>query len=316
VHDDFTELLRRQHGVATTQQASAAGVPSRQQRTLVRSGVLLKPAPELLVLSGATRSWRQRAVIATLGSHPLAALSHGSAARLLALDGFDRFSEMHVTVPHGHRASIGRVDVTVHQTRRWEPDDVIEREAIKVRTLPLTLIDVFAVHGRTPTSRALDSALRLGTSIEDIQQVAADRIARGRPGPRQLLVLLDEKTDKRLPRSWFQRLAAQAINRFGWDFEDELPVHDHDGRLLAELDLALPQFKVGVECQSWRWHSTPTARAWDALRKRLLRRLGWELVEVWWADLRRMDDVMATIAVAVHDRQLLATLLARPHLDT
>jgi hypothetical protein len=173
----------------------------------------------------------------------------------------------------------------------------------------LTLIDVAAAHGRAHASRALDGALRLGTSIEDIQRVVADRVARGRPGPRQLLVLLDEKTDKRLPRSWFQRLAAQAINRYGWAFEDEVPIYDADGRLLAELDLALPTFKVGVECQSWRWHATPSARAWDSLRKRRLRRLGWELIELWWADLRRMDDVLATIAVAVRDRRLLAAVL-------
>jgi len=46
---------------------------------------------------------------------------------------------------------------------------------------------------------------------------------------------------------------------------DEHPVHQ-GGRLLAELDLAIPELKIGVECQSWEWHSTPAAQRRDAAR--------------------------------------------------
>jgi very-short-patch-repair endonuclease len=75
------------------------------------------------------------------------------------------------------------------------------------------------------------------------------------------------------------------------------------GVLLAELDLARPASKIGVECQSWRWHATPTARAADARRRRMLRQLGWEIVEVWWSDLDDLDGVVAELCLLIDRRR-------------
>ena len=72
--------------------------------------------------------------------------------------------------------------------------------------------------------------------------------------------------------------------------------------MLAELDLAIPECKIGVECQSWRWHASPAAKARDSARKRRLRLLGWELVEVWWTDLGRMDELAAELMMLIDAR--------------
>jgi hypothetical protein len=117
-----------------------------------------------------------------------------------------------------------------------------------------------------------------------------------------VLDLLHERVDARLPRSWFQRLAKGLLESHGLSLEDEYPVRA-DGVLLAELDLAIPWLQIGIECQSWAWHSTPSSRAKDARRKRRLRLLGWELVEVWWSDLERIDDIVTEIQFLV-DRRL------------
>ena len=114
---------------------------------------------------------------------------------------------------------------------------------------------------------------------------------RGVRGPAVVLDLLHQRVAATLPRSWFQRLVSRVLLARGIQMIDEYRVHDTDGTLLAELDLAIPELRIGIECQSWRWHGSPAAQAADARRKRRLRLLGWEIVDVWWSDLRRGDEI-------------------------
>ena len=107
---------------------------------------------------------------------------------------------------------------------------------------------------------------------------------------------------QRLPRSWFQRLAKRVLDRSGIRLVDEFPVHDDRGVLLAELDLADPHRRVGVECQSWRWHSSVEAQHRDARRRGTLRQLGWEIVDVWWSDLKHPDRVLAELTYLLDQR--------------
>ena len=32
-------------------------------------------------------------------------------------------------------------------------------------------------------------------------------------------------------------------------------------------------------------------------------RLGWEIIDLWWSDLDRFDDVLATLAVIISERR-------------
>ena len=115
-------------------------------------------------------------------------------------------------------------------------------------------------------------------------------------------MLLGERVDKALPRSWFQRVAGRVLATAGIRLVDEYPIRDDRGVLLAELDLADPVRKVGVECQSWRWHATPTAQHRDARRRGMLRQLGWEIVDVWWSDLQHPDRVIAELLYLLRSR--------------
>ncbi len=305
VNEQLAEILRGQHGVANRFQVATTSTTKAELETLIRRGVLRTRPPNLVVLAAAPNSWTQRAMIAAMSTHPDAMVSHGSAARLHELDGFTGYTPMHVTVRHGVRPTTPKsLNVTVHQTRAWAPGDAVRISNIPVRNVPLTLIDILATLDERRTVMALDSALRNGVTIEHIQHVVAGRVRQGRKGPIPLLLMLDQRTNKRLPRSWFQRLASELLAANGLRFDDEVPVHTPDGKLLAELDLALPALKIGVECQSWRWHATPDARRKDAQRKRALRRLGWEIVEVWWADLDRMAEVADTVRVIIDERVL------------
>jgi hypothetical protein len=150
--------------------------------------------------------------------------------------------------------------------------------------------------------KALEGTMRDGINPVWIRQVAARYDRPGNSATRRLVQALDQRVDGTLPRSWFQRLASRILADFGIDTVDEFAVHEGE-RLLAQLDLAIPDLRIGVECQSWKWHATPEAQRHDTARKRSVRRLGWEVVDLWWSDLDRMDDILATLRVVITDRQ-------------
>ena len=86
------------------------------------------------------------------------------------------------------------------------------------------------------------------------------------------------------------------------------PVLQHtvrDGDFVAHLDLAWPAILWAVECDSLAHHSGKRAHEWDRVRRRRLKALGWDLVEITY------DDV--TKRRAETTRQLVELYRAREH---
>jgi hypothetical protein len=225
----------------------------------------------------------------------------GAAARLHDLDGFAEHETVDVLGVRGANPHV-RLGVRVHRTRGDLDGHVADVDGIPTLSVAATLALLAPAAGIGPTARALDSALRTGHTAEELRDVAAAWRQRGRAGPPALLMLLGERVERTLPRSWFQRLAAGVLARAGIELVDEHPVRDDRGVLLAELDLADPARRVGVECQSWRWHATPTAQHHDARRRGMLRQLGWEIVDVWWSDLHQPERVIAELTYLLASR--------------
>ena len=217
------------------------------------------------------------------------------------LDGFEHHDLVDVIGVNGAIADPA-LRATFHQTRGPVAAHVVEVTGIPTLSIPLTLTLLAPIVGIGQTARALDAALRRGVEPDELKAVASSWRCRGRSGPPALLMLLGERIDKRIPRSWFQRLASGVFQRHGIRLADEYPVRDERGILLAELDLADPARKVGVECQSWEWHSSTDAQHRDARRKGALRVLGWEIVDVWWSDLQHPDRVLAELTYLLATR--------------
>ncbi len=116
-------------------------------------------------------------------------------------------------------------------------------------------------------------------------------------------MLLGERVDNRLPRNWYQRVAGHVLAATGVRLVGEYPIRDGHGMLLAELDLADPVHRVGVEGHRWQWHVTSATQHDDARRRGLLRRLGWEIVDVWWSDLHHPERVGAEVAHLLRSRR-------------
>jgi hypothetical protein len=292
--DELFELMATQHGVATVAQARRAGVSWHVEERLVAAGVVRRPGGGVLVSRSAPRTWEQR-VLEAVWAPGRAVVSHGAAARLHGLDGFDRYDVVDVLCRKGWWPDAPDGTVTHFTRGLTDPIDVVEVGAIPALSIGATLTLLTPAVGIGRTAKALDSALRSGVMIDDLRAVARRWQRRGRAGPGTLLKLLDEREGQTLPRSWFQRLAKRLFERQRIRLVDEYPVYDENDVLLAELDLADPLRKVGVECQSWNWHATPTAQHHDARRKGQLRRLGWEIIDVWWRDLDRPGTILAEL---------------------
>ncbi len=295
---DINALMAGQHGAATTKQVRRT-VSRRRQAGLVAGGTWRRDGQRVLTSRSAPATWHQRVMVAVLTTRGVA--SHHTAARLHRLDGFARCNEIHVTLRY-NQARLYHDGAVVHVSRLLDPADQRTVEGIPTVIVPVCLLQLG--EGSTDAMmKALDGALRDGVNPAWIRSVATRYDRRGRSSPKALLRAVDERVDGTLPRSWFQRLAGRLLADAGLATVDEHPVHD-GSRLLAELDLAIPGLRIGIECQSWQWHGTPEAQRRDAARKRALRRIGWEVVDVWWSDLDRIDDVLATVRVIAAERRL------------
>ncbi|CAB4860579.1 unannotated protein [freshwater metagenome] len=312
------DLLRDQHGAVSHAQLEALDVSAKRRRHKVDTGEWTQAAPGVIVANSTPRSWEQQATIALLcGGGPLV-LSHSAAARVHRFDGFDRNESVHVLASR-HQSPCTPPWVTVHFSRRLEPADVTVVEGLGVTTVATTLVHIAGIDtSRNASNRrhaasnragqALDGVLRSGVSPQWIRETAERWKGHGVSGPPALLALLDDRVGKRLPRSWFQRLANEVLRGSGIRLQDEYPVHDPTtGRLLAELDLAHPELRVGVECQSWQWHGSPSAQRRDTTRRRRLRALGWEIADVWWNDLHRRAEVVADLVTLIERQRKMRT---------
>ena len=298
--EKVNDLFALQHGLAADRQIRGAGISSDRQLTLIRKQAWTRYARGIVAAGGAAKTWEQRAMAATL-SAPGAMLSGRSAARLHGLDGFSRHDGIEVMVHQ--RAHVEPIDgVTYRYSRHIGDADRHVINSIAVTILAVTIVHLEA--NGWAAEKALDGALRDGISPIWLHREFV-RWQKFRPIPAtNMLRALSDRVDARLPLSWFQRIAKALLEVDGVTFVDELPVFDTDGRRLAVLDLADPDLMVAVECQSWEWHGSPRAQQRDLARKRRLRQLGWDIVEVWWSDLDRIDEVSADVRLAVEHARL------------
>jgi hypothetical protein len=225
-----------------------------------------------------------------------------TAGRMFGFDGCDRVNDVYLAV-HGsaHRTSLP--GVIIHRSTLLTPKMFVVVDGIRVVPKPVALVQIAGSHGTDAAAKALDSVLRDGASPVWLERVFREWARPGVKGGSEILELLLDRAGRRLPRSWFQRLARRVLAARAIALVDEHPVFDpNTGKLLAELDLANPELMIGVECQSWEWHGSPAAQARDGRRKRRLRLLGWEIVDCWYSDLRRVDEIAEEVLYLIDRR--------------
>jgi very-short-patch-repair endonuclease len=266
----------RRHGAVGRQAALGLGMSESTLTSWVEQGRLLRPAPNVLVIAGSAATWRQRASVAALSGGGFA--SHRTAATLWGLDGFEP-RQIEVLTLHGLRRR--RAGWVVHETRNLRGVDLDEVDGIECTSVVRTLLDLPAVAHPFRVAQALDCACRrqAGT-LEAVAQRHRELKRQGRRGSRVMAEMLAERLGTgRFTDSGFEASAVRLVRKVG--LPD--PVLQHcvrDGDFVAYLDLAWPDLRWAVECDSLAHHFGKRAHEWDRLRRRRLKRLGWDVVEV------------------------------------
>jgi len=276
-------LAARQHGLITYVQLRQLGVADATIADWVRLGRLHRLSPSVYRIGGAPDTWYQRVMRATLDTGGWA--SHRTSGALHTLDGHDG-RVIEVLVERWKRSS-QHDGYIVHETKDLRGVDITTRFGIPCTSLARTLIDLAAVEHPFRVEQAIDHACRVNP---DILQVVNDRFlqvaTRGRNGTTVTRRLLGERTGNYIPPgSTFEKLALGWIDRAGI----ATPVKQFkvvDGDFTAHLDLAWPEVLFAMECDSLAFHFGKAAQEWDRKRRRHLKRLGWEVAEYSYDEVK------------------------------
>lgn len=300
-----TKLAARQHGVLSLRDATDLGLAPSTLYAWVRAGRLQRPVRRVFVVSGAPETWHQRVLVAARSSDAWA--SHTTAAALWELQGFRR-GRVELLTLHGRRRS--RAGWVTHETRHLRAVDLDEHGGVPCTSVARTVLDLPAVVQPYLVGRAMDDACRRWPGMLDQLVLRFLELPRrGRPGTRLLRAMLDERMGRgQFTQTDFETAALRLVESLGLP----APALQHrvrDGDFLAYLDMAWPQIRLGLECDSLAHHFGKAAHEWEHRRRRRLQRLGWEIIEVTYDDVvRRPRSTSDEIAELYRERERLVAM--------
>lgn len=283
------ELAASQHGAFHRSQAA----PYLSSRTLRRAelrGRLRRPLANVFVMASHAETWLQRlACINLVGG----TASHRAAAALHGLDGFNP-GRLEVTFARGRVPAVPWVS-TMHKSDFTTTRSCLVK-GIETTSVVDTLIGLASVVPIWQVEPALDSALRSGVTLDEIDELI-DRLWRpGLTGLKPLRLLLhDESRNGVLPDSLFERLVQRIVTEHGLArpmLQYEIPVMSG----VRRVDLAWPSARLAVEAHSKRWHFGRSAEADDNARDIELAAEGWEVIYVTWSMAQNPTEFVGHLA--------------------
>jgi hypothetical protein len=262
--------------------------------------------PSVYRLAGARETWMQQVMAAVLDSGGWA--SHRTAAALHDLDGHSG-GVIEVVVQRWRRSS-QHPGYRVHETKDLQGVDLTHRYGIPCTSLVRTLIDLPAVESRYRAEQALDDGCRKRDWMLGALRLRFCELAtRGRRGTRTMRAMLDERPGGHIPPGssfearTLRMLADQPVPK------PERQIEVRDGEFVAYIDIGWSTIRFGIECDSLAHHFGRRAHQWDRTRRRRLKRLGWDLVEVTYEDVIQRPAATAAELLALY-RQRAATFTA------
>jgi very-short-patch-repair endonuclease len=286
----LAEHARSRHAVIGWHAAVDLGIPPSTIDSWCQAGRLHRPAPGVLLVAGAPPTWRQRAAVAALSGAAWA--SHRTASTLWGHDGFPP-RQIEVVTVHGLRRK--RSTWIVHESRTLRGVDLDEIDGIPCTSEVRTLLDLPAVAHPFRVAQALDHACRRRSGMLDALVHRHRELARrGRPGVRVMNDMLAERIGTgRFTDSGFEAAAVRLVRSAGLP-EPALQHRLRLGDQVVYLDLAWPSICWAVECDSLAAHFGKRAHEWDRARRRLLKRLGWDVVEVTYDQVTKHGRATGT----------------------
>lgn len=288
----LASIAVHQHSMISLEDVLAAGGTRSNAHARVRSGRWEQIADGVFHISGVPITDEARVMALVLSAGPDAVASHACAARLLGL-GFTS-APPEVTVPRDRK--LKRAGVRVHRSTDLDRCTTSVVGGIPITDPARTLLDLGRYIGPQALRRAVERARRLGlVTWADLIRCLVAHARQGRHGVRKLRqviaagVAMDEVTD-----TDSELMALSLIRERGLP-EPVLHHRVYDGdTLLAELDLAYVDLKVGYEIDG-AVHLDPAVRRKDDARDHELRRRGWTIRRIWWEIPVRQPEVFLGI---------------------
>lgn len=268
-------VARATAGLARSHDLVAAGIASSTISRRVRAGVWARPCFGVVDVSRDRWTWERRVVMAVLACGPGTVASHSTAAFLLRFPGFAR-GAVEVTTSRAARSRV--MPFVVHSSL------VEDRAARPVDGIPCasptrTLLGLAAAGvGDRDLHRAVRDVLRRG--LATIGTLTDDRLAH-LPGRRRVLDAATAERSAALHRvdSLLEDEAIDVIRRWGLPpFETQHVVRTPHSRY--RIDIAWPDWSVGLEVDGAAWHDDSMSIAADERREADLRSAGWRLTRV------------------------------------
>jgi hypothetical protein len=153
------------------------------------------------------------------------------------------------------------------------------------------LIDLGSVAAPGVVEIALEDALRRRlTTLPRLEHALIEEGGRGRRGAAVLGGLLRTWDRSRPTDCELERLLLPIFRRGGFP----PPRCQHrvllpDGST-ARLDFAYPEAMIGVEADSYRWHTGREAWSHDRTRLNALVSIGWRILHATWVDIQNGGD--------------------------
>ena len=269
------DLLRRQNGVFSRDQARSCGVSPRALRGRVARGSLIEVFPG--VYRSAAHPWtvRARVVAASLWARPNGLLDGPAAAFVLGM--LSRLpgttAPVGLTVPHSSRR---RAPAGIRLRRRdLDAPDRLVHNGIGCTARGLTALESAIV---LPDGAAfLDRVLQQGLALDEVYAAYTRYVgAAGAPRAYALVVEAADRADSRAERRLIGHLRRAGID--GW--VRGLPFGPWF------IDVAFPAVRLAVEVDGWAFHSGPDRFRRDRRKQNTLVEAGWTVLRFTWQDIR------------------------------
>ena len=282
----LNEFLRRQDGVLTLAQAQRAGLSRHAVDRHVRAGHWRRCSPGVFFVDDRPFTDAARVRAAVWGYGPQAVASGLAAAWWHGLTSFSP-DIVEVTVPrtshHRHRDGVRM------RRRDLSRDDVVERNALRVTELALTVVEA-AVRFRGGAV-LMDSALQRRVELRDLWRAHLRNKGRhGSPAARRLLQAASDGARSEAERLLVKLLREAGIT--GW--RANYPVGGY------KVDVGFRKQKVAIEADGWAFHSDAEVFVCDRNRQNKIALLGWKILRFTWLDLTEYPQrVIAEIQHAI-----------------
>lgn len=289
------EHLRRSHGIISRAEAVALGVSRGQIDRFVARGEWVRIAPGVFAHRAHPLTWAGRARAHALSAGGL--VSHRAAAAAWGIDGF-KPGRLELVVPRGRR--VQRAGVVVHESTQFDLADARLLDAVPVTGPARTVLDVAAVvPAHADLVQTIDAVRRTRlVSDADLVEVVVRHARRGRDGSGRLrAALADAFGGSGIAGSRFNRMVGQLLVDAGLPepiFEH--PVHP--GGRSFRIDLAYPEQRLGIECDSVQHHLNRISFVADPRRRNLLLIDGWRILNFTWADYCERPSTICDVVAA------------------